>query len=158
MREAHIDHSELTKLVKKLEETPQVLSSAKRQAFEAAAPKLKAAVDQEIGGTGKVRRWQEKYVGSKGGYAAVRPKAKTYIETKGKQKGFRAGSKRYAVGCITNAINNGHLSPRNTFGYRTSGRVTSGKQFYQRAQDRVPYIAQEAAEQIVQALTDHLGG
>lgn len=93
MQEAHLDHSELDKLVEKLAKSPQIIKEAKRQAFEAAAPKLKALVQREIGGSGKVRGWQEAYVGSKGGYAAVRPMADTYVETKGKQQGFRAGPK-----------------------------------------------------------------
>ena len=158
MQEAHIDHSDLARLVEKLAQSPQVLKEAKRQAFESAAPKLRAAVQEEIGGSGKVRSWQEAYVGSKGGYAAVRPKAETYVEIKGRQKGFRAPPKKYAVGYITNAINSGHRSPRNSAGFRTSGKVVSGKQFYQRAQARAEMVAQEAAGQIVQALTDHLGG
>ena len=145
-------------MVQKLSQSPQVIKEAKRQAFQAAAPKLKTLVQTEIGGSGRVRRWQEGYVGSKGGYAAVRPKAETYIETKGKQKGFRAGPKRYAVGYITNAINSGHRSPRNREGFRTNGRVVAGKQFYQRAQAQAEQVAQETAQQIVQALTAHLGG
>lgn len=73
MQEAQIDTRELERLIEKLEQSPKVLSEAKRRAFEAAAPKLKALLDQEIGGTGRVRDWQQSYVGSKGGYAAVRP-------------------------------------------------------------------------------------
>ena len=158
MQEAHIDHSELDRLVEKLAQAPQVLKEAKRQAFETAAPKLKATVDSEIGGSGKVQDWQGAYVGSKGGYAAVRPKEKTYIETRGRQKHFRAGPKKYAVGYVTNAINNGHRSPRNTWGYRTNAKVVAGKQFYQRAQDKAGTIARETAEQIVQTVVEHLEG
>ena len=36
-------------------------------------------VRQVIGGTGKVQGWQERYVGSRNGYAAVRPKSKIKI-------------------------------------------------------------------------------
>lgn len=153
---AHIDCSEVARLVEKLTKAPQVLKEAKRQAFESAAPRLLSAVQFEIGGSGRVRSWQEKYVGSKGGYAAARPKAETYLETKGKQKGFRAGPKKYAVGYVTNAINNGHRSPKNQRGHRTSGKVTAGKPFYQRAQKAADQVAQDTAEQIVQALIDHL--
>lgn len=156
MQETRIDHSELDRLVEKLAQAPQVLKEAKRQAFETAAPKLKATVASEIGGSGKVQDWQGAYVGSKGGYAAVRPKKNTYIETKGKQKHFRAGPKKYAVGYVTNAINNGHRSPRNTWGYRTNGRVVAGKQFYQRAQIQAEQVAQETGQQIVDALVRHL--
>ena len=95
-------------------------------------------------------------MGSKGGYAAVRPQKNTYIETKGKQKHFRAGPKKYAVGYATNAINNGHRSPRNTWGYRTNAKVVAGKQFYQRAQIQAERVVQETGQQIVDALVRHL--
>lgn len=152
MQEAHIDKSELTRLIEKLEKSPQVLKEAKRQAFEAAAPRLLSVVQYEIGGTGRVRSWQEAYVGSGGGYAAARPRAKTYAED-------RAGrSTKYAVGYVTNAINSGHRTPRNKAGYRTSGMTVAGKQFYQRAQAQVGQVVKETAEQIVQTLIDHLEG
>ena len=70
VQEAHIDYSEVARLVEKLTKAPQVLKEAKRQAFEAAAPRLLSAVQFEIGGSGRVRSWQEKYVGSKGGVSA----------------------------------------------------------------------------------------
>lgn len=158
MQEVRVDHSELTRLVEKLEQSPQMIQEAKRRAFEAAAPKLKALVEREIGGSGKVRSWQEKYVGSKGGYAAVRPKADTYAETKGRQSGFRRGPKRYAVGYITNAVNSGHRTPRDKWGYRSSAGTIPGQRFYQRAQEQVEMVAQEAVNEIAQALTDYLEG
>ena len=158
MLEVRIDHSDLGRLVEKLERSPQVLQKAKRQAMEAAALKLLSAVRTEIGGNGKVQRWQDAHVGSKGGYAAVRPKAKIYIETKGKQSGFRAGQKKYAVGYVTDAVNSGHRTPRNKLGYRTSAGVIAGKEFYQRAQAQAETVARDAAQQITQTLTDHLGG
>lgn len=152
MQEAHIDHSQLERLVERLEQSPQVLKEAKRQAFQAAAPKLKAVVDTQIGGSGKVRSWQGAHVGSKGGYAAVRPRAKTYAED------ARGRKTKYPVGYVTNAINSGHRAPRNKAGYRTSGRTVPGKGFYEAAQAKAEQVAQEATGQIVQALTDHLGG
>lgn len=156
--DAKLDASALAVLAERLEQAPQVLAEAKRQAFAEAAPKLKAAVDAEIGGTGKVRNWQGAFVGSKGGYAAARPQKGLYVETQGKQTGFRAGPKKYAVGYITNAIDGGHRSPRNKSGFYASARRTPGKQFYQRAQASAESVAQEAGEQIVQALIDHLEG
>ena len=151
MQEAKIDRSELERLVEKLERSPRVLAQAKRQAMETAAPKLLSMVRTEIGGSGKVRRWQEAYVGSRGGYAAVRPMADTYTEA-------TKSGKRYAVGHVTNAINSGHKYPSTRMGYRSRAGTVPGKQFYQRAQAQAETVAREAAEQIVQALTDHLGG
>lgn len=158
MIEVNVDASEVKRLAELLEQSPQVIETAKKEAIAAAAPKMKAIVDEEIGGTGKVRSWQGQYVGSKGLYAAVRPKKETYIETKGKQKGFRAGPKKYAVGYVTNAINSGHRTPRDKWGHRTSAYKIQGKQFYQRAQAQAGQVAQETGEQIVQALMGHLEG
>lgn len=150
MQEAHIDHSELTRLVERLAQSPKVLKEAKRQAFEAAAPKLKGLVDREIGGTGKVQSWQETYVGSKGGYAAVRPKAETWTARTNKK------GNRYAVGHVTNAINSGHRVRRNKLGFRTSARVIEGRYFYQRAQDHAEQVAQQTAGEIIHMLTAYL--
>lgn len=150
--DAKIDTSALGGLLDRLEQAPQVLKEAKHQAFQAAAPKLKAAVDAQIGGSGKVRGWQGAFVGSKGGYAAARPRARTYAED------ARGRKTKYTVAHVTNAIDSGHKAPRNKAGYRASGRTVAGKQFYRRAQASAEQIAQEAAGQIVQALTAHLGG
>lgn len=158
--EVSIDASEVTRLAELLEQAPQVLGKAKRQAIEAAAPKLKAVVRTEIGGSGRVRNWQESYVGSGGGYAAVRPRKKTYAESKGLQTWAEKSEKkpkRYAVGYLTNAINNGHRAPRDKFGYRhRAGIVATGKQYYQQAQAPAEQVGQETAEQIIQAVVDHL--
>lgn len=158
MIEVNIDASEVKRLADLLEQSPAVIEAAKREAIAAAAPKMKAIVDQEIGGSGRVKSWQGQYVGSGGLYAAVRPKKETYVETKGKQKGWRAGPKKYAVGYITNAINNGHRTPRNKWGYRTSGKTIKGKEFYQRASTRLGQVAEEASENIGKALVTHLTG
>lgn len=145
MIEVNIDASEVKCLADRFLQAPQVLKEAKRQALEDAAPKLKEVVDREIGGTGKVQSWQEKYVGSKGGYAAVRPKKETWTKATQKKGNY------YAVGYVTNAINSGHRSPR-------ARKPIAGKQFYQRAQAQAERIAQEAGEQIIQTLTEHLEG
>ena len=159
MLEVHIDKSELDRLVGKLEQAPQVLAQARRQAHEAAASKLKEAVQREIGGSGRVRSWQEGYVGSGGGYAAARPLAKTYAESHGKQIFSSPHDKphpTYAFGYITNAINNGHKARAGKLGFRSN--PVHGKGFYQRAQAQAEQVAQEAAGQIVQALMAHLEG
>lgn len=156
MIETSIDARDLDRLVEKLSKSPEIIREAKRKAFEEAAPQLKQAVTVAIGGTGKVQSWQEQYVGSRGGYAAVRPKAKTFTEQNGR-------GKRYAVGYVTNAINSGHAFPstsgRNN---RYRPRIKSGRQnvpgrgFYQAAEARVPEIAQAAAQKVVDALIAHL--
>lgn len=154
MIEARIDASELTGLSERIAKAPDVLREAKREALAAAAPKLQALVRREIGGTGKVQSWQELYVGSKGGYAAVRPKAKTYT---GK-------SNRYAVGYVTNAINSGHRFPAPSGKQRYKPRIEGGRQsvpglhFYESAEGQAAAIAEDAAGQVVDALINHLEG
>lgn len=156
MIEASIDSRDIDRLVEKLTKSLNIIREAKRKAFEEAAPQLKQAVDTAIGGTGKVRSWQAQYVGSKGGFAAVRPKAKTFTEINGR-------GKRYAVGAVTNAIDSGHRFPAPSGRdkhYRPrikSGRQSvAGRQFYQQAEAQVPEIAQLAAQKVVDALVEHL--
>lgn len=162
MQEVHIDKSELDRLISKLEGAPKVLKEAKRQAFKAAAPKLQKLVQNEIDGSGRVRNWQEAYVGSEGGYAAVRPRAKTYAESRGFQTYSEPRKERprprHAVGYITNAITSGHGPPRNRAGYYSSTKRVAGKHFYQHAQDLAGAVAEETAKQIGQTLINHLEG
>lgn len=160
MQDIQIDAAELDRLAERLAQSPELLRQARRQAFEAAAPRLLALVQTQIGGSGRVMSWQEKFVGSKGGYAAVRPRAKTWIETK-KEK------KRYAVGYVTNAINSGHRKRGRSYvqdkrlrGYRTGSSAdrVDGKHFYETAQELAAPVARQAAEEIVAALMEHLEG
>ena len=165
MLEAKLDAQALNKLLAKLEKAPEVFTRARSSAFDAAAPKLKRALDAQITATigdshGKVRSWQEQVVGSRGGYAAVRPKKDAYTAPTKKM------GRRYAVGYVTNAITSGHRFPGQSVrgkGQRaradklTTGRV-SGRYFYDRAQSSVSAIAQATVEQVMDTLTKHLEG
>ena len=158
MIEGNLDAHELDRLISRLKKSPEILREAKRDAFQAAAPRLKQAVDQAIGGTGKVRGWQESHVGSKGGYAAVRPKANTYTA-------MNKRGKRYAVGAVTNAIDSGHKFPspsgrnkRYKARIRVRGMKVEGRHFYQAAADRVPEIARKAAQQVEDRLIAWMEG
>lgn len=156
MTGAEIDCSKLARLVEQLADAPEVIRAAKRKAFEDAAPKMKAAVDEGIGGTGKVKSWQEQVVGSKGGYAAVRPRASTFTEPNGR-------GKVYAVGHVSNAIDKGHKFPNQagkTKAYNTASgkQMVKGKDFYGKAEGKVKQIAQEAVEQVEAELLKHLEG
>ncbi len=164
MQDISLDTSELDELLQKLEQAPEVFQQVRREAFEAAAPELRQALDERIVSTigdsrGKVRSWQDQFVGSKGGYAAVRPKKDTFTEP-------TPGGHTYAVGYVTNAINSGHRFPGQG-GRKTSkagktekyasGRV-QGKYFYEKAQKSVEAIAKETCNQIVNDLIKHLEG
>lgn len=157
MQEATIDCIQLTELAVRLSKSPDIMRKAKARAFEAAAPRLLELVDSEIGGTGKVQSWQDKFVGSKGGYAAVRAKAKTKAtDAKGRET-------EYQVGYVTNAIASGHKFPSPSGkNQRYKPRIRSGRQnvpgkhFYENAQVKATAIAQEAAEQVVEELMSFL--
>lgn len=151
MQEYSVDSRELNALLERIAGSPDVLREAKRAAFAQAGPKLKEILDSEIGGTGKVRRWQEAVVGSRGGYAAVRPRARTLAEDD------RGKTTRYQVGQVTNAINSGHAFPGKAKARKGGGRV-KGRYFYQAAQEKAEGVAQSAGEQIAQAIIEHLEG
>ena len=158
MTEIQLKADGFDSLTRKLEKSPKVIAEAKRQAFAEAAPQMKRIVDVAIGGTGKVQSWQEQYVGSAGGYAAVRPLAKTFTEVNGK-------GKRYAVGHVTNAVNSGHNFPTPSGkNARYRPRIRSGRQkvagryFYQMAQDQVPQIAEKVLRRVEETLQEHFEG
>ena len=164
MTEIEIDKRDLERLIETLDASPSVLRQARRKAFEVSAPKLRALLDQGFAQaglrerTGTVLSWQEQYIGSGGGYAAVRPRAKTFTETNGK-------GKRYAVGQVTNAIESGHKFPtpsgvsrRYKPRIRSSALKVRPYAFYAAAMVNVPALARETADQILQALIDHVEG
>lgn len=169
LQEFSINSADLDRLTEKLEKAPAVLGWARRQAMISAADQFKALMDTAIGGSGRVKNWQQSYVGSGGGYAAVRPRAKTYAESRGKQtfeERRRAPHPTYAVGYITNAINSGHRTPSHRMGQAkglrgfrvdTSGYV-GGKGFYEAVQAQSEAIGEAAAQEILDALFKHLEG
>lgn len=116
----------------------------RRSALETAGRQLLPVVQGRIGGRGKVQTWQELHMGSRGGYAAVRPKAKTFVQTK------RTG-KQYAVGAVTSAIEHGHKT-------RSGGGRVPGKHFYQSALPDAVRLQNAAAEEISRRLTETLEG
>ena len=169
MTEIEIDKRDLERLIETLDASPSVLRQARRKAFEVSAPKLRALLDQGFAQaglrerTGTVLSWQEPYIGSGGGYVAARPKAKTFTEVNGK-------GNKYAVGYVTNSINAGHRFPNATMSLLGAGktryqvsRMPKGAgvkpyAFYAAARVNVPALARETADQILQALIDHVEG
>lgn len=119
-------------------------SEKRRNLHEQLAEMAKTEVDGSLGGTGKVASWQEKVVGSGGGYAAVRPMAKTYYN-------------QYAVGYITNSVENGHAirMPQNP---KTKRRIkvaaVKGKAFYAAARNK----AEAQAIQMCNKFAEELAG
>lgn len=126
--------------------------------LEQLAGKILGDVQGAIGGSGQVQGWQDKHVGSGRGYVAVRPKANTYKTT--------PGGKQYAVGYVTNAIENGHRH-RKPSGVRKDGYyykprwkvpAVSGKHFYAGTRSRLQAEGAETVRQLATIVAARLEG
>lgn len=133
---------ELEIIARKLESSCEQLREIRRQALDEAGDKLLGAVRGKIGGTGKVQSWQQKYMGSGGGYTAVRPAAKTYD---------RSGN---AVGYVTNAIEGGHRVRTGRCPSRAKMQRVPGKWMYRSINPA--QIAAAARDQIQRGMQDVL--
>ena len=138
-----------------LKERPEL----RRQMHEEVALALLAEVRGQMASTGVVRRtgrlegWQEKYVGTGGGYAAVRPI--------GKDDGGGTGPN--SAGAITNYVNSGHRTrpPSDRTGARKRKRARReyviGKYFYQVADTQAHQTAVDAANRYAERIAERLG-
>lgn len=137
-----LDATALDRILASWDKLLETFPDKKRTLLENLGSRLLGDVRGHIGGTGTVQGWQERYVGSKNGYVAVRPKADTYKVTK--------GGKKYAVGHVTNAIENGHKHRRPSQvrrpGYRYKARIkyaaVPGKHFYAQTRSQLDSLAQ----------------
>lgn len=120
----------------------KTVPEARREMFAELAEELLTDLRGRIGGAGKVQSWQEKYVGSSGGYAAVRPKADTFTQA-------TKSGKRYAVGAVTNAIESGHVT--------RAGTYVPAKRFYQNTNAEAETIARRAMERFETRLEEAMG-
>ena len=135
---------ELVAFAQKLDNVLPRLRNARRAALEDAGEEMLASVRGRIGGTGKVQRWQEKHMGSGGGYVAVRPEAKTY------------DGHGNAVGYVTNAIEGGHRVRTGSGPSRARMQRVPGKWMY-RGTDSTQ-IAAEARDEIAREMIKSLEG
>ena len=122
-------------LADRFDASVEALPEIRREALERAGRGLLSTVRGRTGGTGKVQSWQELHMGSRGGYAAVRPKAGTFY-------------RGYAAGYVTNAIENGHRT-------RSGGRA-AGKHMYLRSQADAVLLQNAARDEIVRCLAERL--
>lgn len=124
----------------------------RRKLHEEIAYYAQKAVVREVGmtterHTGNLQRWQEKYVGSGGGYAAVRP--------------INTSTGDESPGAITNYVNNGHkirppgngARPR-----RTKVAYVDGRHFYQSAARDMEDVLVPLAEEFVRDMAGILEG
>lgn len=130
----------------------------KRELLEALSKEMLSRVQGKIPGTGTVRGWQERYIGSKNGYVAVRPKAKTYKTT--------PGGKKYAVGYVANAIEGGHKhrrpSQQKRDGYKYRARINvpavPGLHFYASVRSQLSGLGTEQLRALVTEVAAKLEG
>lgn len=144
----------ITALEARWKDLIEEIPALKRATFEELAPDLLSEVRRQIGGSGKVQGWQEAAVGSRGGYAAVRPRAKTYYAA-------REGGKQYAVGYITNAINSGHKQTAGAFvpggknkGFRLKKEWVPSRHFYEDAATNAEALIRRAVEALEKRLKE----
>lgn len=130
----------------------------KRDLLEDLGKQMLSGVQSKIPGTGTVRGWQERYIGSKNGYVAVRPKSKTYKTT--------AGGKKYAVGYVTNAVEGGHKhrrpsqTPREGYKYRARINVPAvpGLHFYASVRSQLSGMGAEQLQALAAEVAARLEG
>lgn len=91
-----IDSHDLEKLDADLAQAVRKAPESKKEVLNSLGQQLLSQVQGNIGGSGKVQRWQHMHLGSGGRYVAVHPAEKT------------SDAYGRAVGAVTNAIESGH--------------------------------------------------
>lgn len=153
-----VDLRDIDRLLESWDRLLAEFPQEKATLLEELGEQLLQEVQQRIQGTGTVQSWQGYYLGSKKGYVAVRAKANTYKRT--------AGGKQYAVGYVTNAIENGHRhrrpSPEKRAGYYYRPRIktptVAGRHFYAQVRGRMERMGQAELERLAQGLVARLEG
>lgn len=131
------------------------IPSARKELHENISKIIKEEVDRAISSSGindtnsKIRDWQETYVGSRGGYAAVNPKTGPIGPN--------------SPGAITNYLENGHeiREPKGNakkYKPRIKKPYVDGFHFYQSASNKVESKAIKEAEKFAKELKRRLEG
>ena len=129
----------IEKISEKFNELLEKFPEMRRKYHEEVAKETQNLVKGGFG-NGKVASWQEKHVGSRGGYAAVRPKANTFYAN-------------YAAGQITNAIDSGHRTrPASQKRHRPRANYVSGKHVYIDKEVTARIMAERKAAEMVREI------
>ena len=150
----------LDSLCRSLEGALREMPEKRRAAHERLGAALEKQVRGEVRGrlkqhTGKVCGWQEKRIGSGGGYAAV--------SAAGDPNG------RNGAGAVTNYLENGHAKRRSATGrrgmrrhlarmlyYSATENWVSGRYFYRASREAAPQLLQQEAETLARELAGRL--
>lgn len=146
--EIRIDGQALDRLDENLAEALRRTPESKREVLTDLGEQLLSQVRANIGGAGKVRKWQHTHVGDKGGYVAVHPVERTE-DPYGR-----------AVGAVTNAIESGHkIRPPGGKAKRYVPRIkvyrVPGKGMYDRTDPE--RAAEASAQQLERRLAEDWG-
>lgn len=147
-----IDMSGIDKIDAAMSNLLKKAPEMRRKLHEEIAYHAQKAVVGEVGmtterHTGDLQRWQEKYVGSGGGYAAVRA--------------VNTSTGDESPGAITNYVNSGHKirPPGNgTRPRRTKVAYVDGRHFYQSAARDMEDVLVPLAEKFVRDMAGILEG
>lgn len=144
-----IDSQDLVKLDANLAQAARRAPEIKKEVLNSLGQNLLSQVRSNIGGNGKVQRWQHMHLSSGGGYVAVHPEEKI------------SDAYGRAVGAVTNAIDSGHkIRPPSGKAKRYTPRIQKArvpaKSMY--AKVLPERAAEQAAAQLGQRLAHDLGG
>lgn len=153
-----VDVSSIDKILKSWDKLLKEYPQMKRELLEDLGQQMLTDVQEAIGGTGIVSGWQARYVGSRNGYVAVRPRANIYQTTK--------SGKQYAVGYVTNAIENGHRHRRpravrrDGYVYRSRIRTPAvpGRHFYAQVRRQLGNFGRVELERLALEVAKRLEG
>lgn len=142
-----IDSQSLEQLDARLAQAVRQAPEIKKEVLTGLGEQLLSQVQNNIGGGGKVKRWQHTHLGSGGGYVAVHP-------AEGEKDAYGR-----AVGAVTNAIESGHRIPpprgkAKRYRPRIDKARVPGKGMYARTAPQ--RAAEDAARQLGQQLIEPL--
>lgn len=148
MQSDFLSNAGLARLAADFEDIFRELPEERQKMFEQIGQAVLDKVRGRIGGSGKVKSWQGAFVGSGGGYAAVRAVADTFYDG-------------YAVGYITNAIENQHRQEKGRYipaiGKTLVRDAVPGKHMYVNTMFEANQIGYAAAERFAAELKERLG-
>lgn len=151
--ELYADKKELERFLHFYGRFIKKVPAIKTQALYAAAKSLQEEVRKQIQEQGvqdpfgRVKRWQQVYLGSKGGYAAVRPMVERTQKT---WKGKPVYSSQ-----VTKWLERGHGARRGNGGYyHSSVTYVKGRLFYSWAKSKGIAAARDAFERELDRITD----